>query len=95
MSSTTMIILELATSADDLKRLGYERIWDKYGEKALDLLYPSTNQDAPIGRSYLYSKPLACVVNDFLVRVPCNIVRYDNVTDTWWMREDDWTEFVT
>jgi|AntAceMinimDraft_18_1070375.scaffolds.fasta_scaffold100041_2 hypothetical protein len=92
-----IIILEIARDRDDLIRLGYDHLWAKYGERTLDLLYPSKNQAAPIPikGGYTWSFPLACVVGDFLVRVPCRTVRRDEVTDTWWMREDDWTEFVT
>lgn len=92
-----LIILEIAYSRYDLDRLGYGRLWDRYGEKALDLLYPSKNQAAPIPikGGLLWEYPLACVVGDFLVRVPCSRVRYDEPTATYWMREDDWTEFVT
>jgi len=92
-----IIILEIAYCREDLERLGYGRLWERYGEKALDLLYPAKNQSAPlpIKGGYIDIFPLACVVGDFLVRVPCNIVRRDQVTDTWWMREDEWTEYVT
>ena len=92
-----IIILEIARCRDDLKRLGYDRLWDRYGEKCFDLLYPAMNQSAPlpIKGGYVYDYPLACVCGDFLVRVPCPIVRRDKVTDTWWMREDEWTEYVT
>jgi len=92
-----LIILEVAYSRYDLERLGYGRLWERYGEKALDLLYPAKNQSAPIPikGGYVHDYPLACVVGDFLVRVPCQIVRRDKVTDTWWMREDEWTEYVT
>ena len=92
-----IIILEIARCRDDLVRLGYERLWERYGAKTLDVLYPAKNQSAPlpIKGGFRYDYPLACVVGDFLVRVPCPIVRRDPVTDTWWMREDEWTEFVT
>jgi len=92
-----LIILEVAYSRYDLERLGYGRLWDRYEEETLDLLYPSKNQSAPIPikGGYVHDYPLACVVGDFLVRVPCQIVRRDKVTDTWWMREKDWTEYVT
>ena len=92
-----IIILEIAYCREDLERLGYGRLWERYGEKALDLLYPAVNQAAPlpIKGGMIWEYPLACVVGNFLVRVPCHRVRRDKVTDTWWMREEDWTEFVT
>ena len=92
-----LIILEIAYSREDLNRLGYGRLWERYGEQTLDLLYPSTNQAAPIPikGGYTCDYPLACVVGDFMVRVPCSRVNRDRVTDTWWMREEDWTELVT
>ena len=31
-----IIILEIARCRDDLVRLGYERLWERYGAKTLD-----------------------------------------------------------